>query len=159
MTLTTKIAIVFSVMLFSSMAWANNTAKINVAKAAIKQESVFNYASPTLKQLIQKANKIQYQIEPDMGCDVVENFYLGFGNGGAGVSKLQAQVLNNGATRATWVENWGGGRYGEKQVIDFYMTCTGNKCVIDNVKNISDKIDFKQDLQYIINHRTCNWAN
>lgn len=161
MTLKLKLFVMLSVMLcsgFSGVAWANDTTKINLAKTAIKKESIYNYASPTLKQLINKANKIQYRIDADMGCDVVDNYYLGLGNGGAGVSKLQAQVLKNGVIRATWVEQWEVGRYGDKQIIDFDITCTGNKCVIDNVKNMVDGFDFKKDLQYIIDHNDCQWV-
>lgn len=152
--------IMVGVMLCSGVAWANNTAKIHIAQSTIKQGGIERYASPTLKQLINKANKIQYQIDPDLGCEVVSHYYLGYGNERVKVTKMQAQVLNNGVTRVTWVPNWGGGS-GEKQTVDFYMGCTNNKCTIDNIKNISDGevYDFKKDLQYIVNHNTCQWTN
>lgn len=156
------LSLALGAMVCTTGAMANDSQKITVAKNAIKKADAYQYASPSLKQLIDKANKIQYRIEPDMGCDVVEDFYMGHGNGDAGVAKLNATVLKNGKVRATWIEDWGnnagGDRYGEKRVIDFDMTCKGNTCTIDNIKNVSDNVDFKKDLQYIVQHGTCSFG-
>ena len=144
--------------LLSNTTFANDNVKIKVAKQAIQSMQVRSYASPALKNLIGQMEKVEKQIEPEMGCEMPEGFFMGYGNGGAGASRLQATVLKNGVVRATWIEDWGDRRYGDKKTVDFDMTCQGNRCVIEDVRVIfkpNDVHSLKKSYKKVIKYRQC----
>lgn len=153
------IKIVFMGLLtLSSHALANDTNKIALAKQAVFAAQISPYASPSLQRLIDKAKKVDKAINPDgVGCEFVEHVYLGYGNDSyVGIHQLQATVLTTGVVQATWIPDWGY-EYGNKQTIDFLMTCHGNHCVIDDVQLIlkDAKYSIKKDAWYMIKNHQC----
>lgn len=126
-----KFVLPFTLMFVSTATLANHN-QIAIAKKAILKGEVMPYATPELKQILQKAHKIddtiREQYDEPYGCEFAEHFYLGHGNGGLEAQDIQnwnATTLQNGVIHITFSN---GGV--NQNLIEFTMK--GN--LIDNVK-------------------------
>lgn len=141
---TTSFILTMGLIALSSVALANDQAKIALAKKAIKSADMTSHASPSLKKMLKQARAIENEIDPDgLGCELFDNYYLDLGQDHPKITNLNATVLANGKTRATFKN------YGNPTRVDFSMSCQGNKCVIEDVNHI------RAHVQYIIKHRSC----
>lgn len=118
--------------LVSNVAWANNQAKINLAKKVYKMEEYSSYADANFKKLIKEAVRLEarymhYSGEP-LGCELVEHYDLGIGNGGSpNANTFKYKVLSNGDVQVTF------GSGSSKTSAILKMTCHGAKCEINDV--------------------------
>ncbi|MDO4699427.1 MAG: hypothetical protein Q4A69_01905 [Moraxella sp.] len=149
-----KTTLVASLLLCSVHALANDAAKIALVKKTIASGDIGTYASPSLKQLSNKAYKLQFQIgDSDLGCDYFDNYFLGLGQDDANITNMKVTVLSNGLTRATFLN------YGSKETVDFNISCQGKTCQINDVisyyEGKADPLTYKKYAEYIINRRQC----
>lgn len=117
---------------------ANDQAKIAFAKKVILAGEISPYATPTLKNTLQKAHKINDRMAGteeygDVGCEFAEHFYLGHGNSGLEANEIinwKAKVLPNGSVRITF----GRKNYAESNLVEMDMQTKGKTYVLDDVR-------------------------
>jgi hypothetical protein len=144
----------------SNVAFANNQAKLALAKKAVIAGEVSPYATPDLKKVLQQAHAIDDRIQAASGymCEFVEHAYLGHGNAG-----LEAHNIRNWKPRITksgvkvTFNNMGAS--GTHLVeVEFDMVCKGNSCQISDVRHgysQSTGLSLKQEAQAMINANSC----
>ena len=155
----------------SPTAFANDQAKLALAKKAVIAGEVSPYATPDLKKVLQQAHAIDERIQAasnyeDMGCEFTEHFYLGHGNAG-----LEARNIRNWKPRITksgvkvTFNNMGASG---TELVEFDMVCKGNNCQISDVrygysKNArvlpkrTEGLSLKQEAQAMIDKNGCTW--
>lgn len=142
-----KITLLIGLLGLSNVTFANNQAKINLAKKAINTGQVSPYATPNFKKLIKQAKNIAWQVDGPMGCSMSEHYYLGHGQDPM-IRKVEAYVLKDGTTMATFLNN------NERISVNFKMVCKGNSCQINDVSSEYGS-SLRRDAQTIINTYDC----
>lgn len=133
-----KVVLICGLVLNAIPAYANDQVKIALAKKVITEGEISPYATPNLKNILQKAHKINDQMAKTaeyegVGCDFAEHFYLGHGNGGLDeITKWKANVLKNGVVRVSF--NNGSGEMAYANLVEFDMVQKGNRYAIDDVR-------------------------
>ena len=159
-----------SVLGMSNVAFANNQAKLNLAKKAVLAGEVSPYATPSLKKALQQADAISSRMAKTVkyqyhGCEFAEHFYLGWGNDSseADIKRTwKASVTKSGMVRATF------NNIGSANLVEFDMVCKGNSCQISDVRSgYSDNpkvfpkrtsgMSLKQEAQLMISKNSCSW--
>lgn len=142
--------------LVPNVSFANNQAKIAVVKKAIWDGEVSPYATQEFKTILQKAHKINEKMTTEdepMGCEFVEHYYLGHGNGGPekkDFKNLKANVLKSGDVQVTYT------LWGSKGLLRFKVVCTGNSCLINDVVD-KDAGSLKQEAKKMIATNGCGY--
>lgn len=150
----------------SNVAFANNQAKLALAKKAVIAGEVSPYATPDLKKVLQQAHAIDDRIQAayeDMGCEFVEHYYLGHGNAGLEANEIRnwkASVPKSGMVKVTFNSIRGGA-----DLVEFDMVCKGNSCQISDVRHGYSQnprvlpkrtgLSLKQEAQAMINANSC----
>ncbi|MCP2040392.1 hypothetical protein L1281_000975 [Neisseria sp. HSC-16F19] len=140
-------------------AWADNAAKIQLVKKIHKEGQFLKYADPELKKIARQGDKIARQVD-ELGCEMVEHYYLGESNGdlndSPAIQKHKVTVMPNGWVRSRYMFHGV-----EPRDIRFDLACTGKRCVVRDVVNRDVFTDdghqgsFKRRFQYIIKHKRC----
>lgn len=154
----------------SNVAFANNQAKLALAKKAVFTGAISPYATPNFKKILRQANTINDRMaktaeDEGMGCEFAEHFYLGWGNdpSEADIKRTwKASVTKSGMVRATF------NNIGSANLVEFDMVCKGNSCQISDVRSgYSDNpkvfpkrtsgMSLKQEAQLMISKNSCSW--
>lgn len=122
----------------SNVAFANNQAKLALAKKAVFTGAISPYATPNFKKILRQANTINDRMAKTaeyegMGCEFAEHSYLGHGNAGLGANEIRnwkASVPKSGMVKVTFNSIHGGA-----DLVEFDMVCKGNSCQISDVRH------------------------
>ena len=143
-------------------AQADAQEKISLIKKVYRQEKFTPYAAPELRKLVKQAQRVAYQIDEDMGCELFENYELGIGNGGKPANSntfekkfLKIKVLPENKVRASFADPSVDKNY--KVVLDFDISCQNGKCQINDIYNVSDKSSLKKRYADVIRTRSCGY--
>ena len=157
----------------SPTAFANDQAKLALAKKMVfeTEQKVSPYATPDLKKLLRKAHQIDQReskrIGGDIACGFFESTYLGAGDDGPGViTNWKAGVTKSGMVRATFHKDSNSTSNDTSgHLIEFDMTCRGQKCLVDDVRIASNwesatlpqrtQYSLRKDAQAIVNANGC----
>ena len=159
----------FSLLAVSPTAFANDQAKLALAKKVVVEGDVSSYATPSFKNILDQAYEINDKIAAmydDMGCELAEMGYLGYGNGdfGLDIRNWKANVTKSGMVRATFNDG------GSSSLIEFDMICNGNKCLIDDVRHgystnpkvlpkHTEEMSLRQEAQIMVDTNDCAWGS
>ena len=166
------VLMLFLLLGVSPTAFANDQAKLALAKKAVIAGEVSPYATPDLKKVLQQAHAIDERMMnttgeyAGMGCEFTEHFYLGHGNSG-----LEARNIRNWKPRITksgvkvTFNNMGASG---TELVELDMVCKGNNCQISDVrygysKNArvlpkrTEGLSLKQEAQAMIDKNGCTW--
>ena len=156
----------FSLLTVSPAAFANNQAKLALAKKVVFEATEISpYADPQFKKILQKAHQInqrEAKAHGDVGCEFYESPYLGGGTDAPIITSWKAGVTKSGMVRATF-NNTAGDTSGH--LIEFDMTCRGSSCVVNDVRIANNwdsatppqrtKYSLRKDAQAIVSANGC----